>query len=113
MPRKALQVEAVEELDLEIPEDTYSAVCGALGNVRATIRHVAREGESLRIICEIPTAELRSVDGAFAQLVDTSPDRVCTKEWQPVVVTVDGVWEGRRVAWSTTFGTPEVLAQSC
>lgn len=49
-------------------------------------------------------AELRSVKGDFAQLVDRSPGVICTKEWKPVVVTVDGVWEGRRVAWSATFG---------
>ncbi|MEV2252925.1 subtilase-type protease inhibitor [Streptomyces sp. NPDC050147] len=49
-------------------------------------------------------AELRSVDGEFARLVSASPDAFCTKEWRPVVVTVDGVWQGRRVAWSTTFG---------
>ena len=30
--------EPVEELDLEIPEDTFGAVCGALVNARATIR---------------------------------------------------------------------------
>lgn len=49
-------------------------------------------------------AELRSVNGEFAQLVGTSSGTVCTKEWQPVVVTVDGVWQGKRVAWSTSFG---------
>lgn len=49
-------------------------------------------------------AELRSVDGEFAQLVDASPGAFCTKEWRPVVVTVDGVWQGRHVAWSKTFG---------
>ena len=32
--------EPVEELDLEIPEDTFGAVCGALVNARATIRNV-------------------------------------------------------------------------
>ncbi|GAA1888791.1 protease inhibitor [Streptomyces durmitorensis] len=49
-------------------------------------------------------AELRAVDGQFAQLVGTSPGMACTKEWKPVVVAVDGVWQGRRVAWSQTFG---------
>lgn len=49
-------------------------------------------------------AELRSVNGEFARLVSTSPTAFCTKEWQPVVVTVDGVWQGRHVAWSQTFG---------
>jgi ribosomal protection tetracycline resistance protein len=60
--------EPVEQLDLEIPEDTFGAVCGALVNARATIRHVAREGASHRIICEIPTAELRSVEQQLPRL---------------------------------------------
>ncbi|MFC8126965.1 subtilase-type protease inhibitor [Streptomyces sp. NPDC057302] len=49
-------------------------------------------------------AELRAVNGEFAQLVGKSPGMICTKEWKPMVVTVDGVWQGRRVAWTTTFG---------
>ncbi|MER5255963.1 MULTISPECIES: SSI family serine proteinase inhibitor [unclassified Streptomyces] len=49
-------------------------------------------------------AELRAVDAQFAQLVGTSSGMACTKEWKPVVVTVDGVWQGRRVAWSQSFG---------
>ena len=52
----------VEELDLEIPEDTFGAVCGALVNARATIRNAYPEGASHRIICEIPTADLRAVE---------------------------------------------------
>ncbi|MGH2601166.1 MAG: GTP-binding protein [Dehalococcoidia bacterium] len=54
--------EPVEELDLEIPEDTFGAVCGALLNARATIRNAFPAGSSHRIICEIPTAELRAVE---------------------------------------------------
>ncbi|MGH2532882.1 MAG: GTP-binding protein [Thermomicrobiales bacterium] len=56
--------EPVEELDLEIPEDTFGAVCGALMNARATIRNVFRDGSgsSHRLVCEIPTAELRAVE---------------------------------------------------
>jgi ribosomal protection tetracycline resistance protein len=60
--------EPVEELDLEIPEDTFGAVCGALVNARATIRNVAREGASHRVICEIPTAELRFVEQQLPRL---------------------------------------------
>ncbi|MHC0431757.1 subtilase-type protease inhibitor [Streptomyces sp. O3] len=48
-------------------------------------------------------AELRAVDGAFAQLVTAQPHIACTMEWRPVVITADGYWEGRRVAWSATF----------
>lgn len=54
--------EPFEALDLETPEDTFGAVCGALVNARATMRNVFREGASQRIVCEIPTAELRAVE---------------------------------------------------
>ncbi len=54
--------EPIDELDLEIPEDTFGAVCGAVVNARATIRNVFRDGSSHRIICEIPTVELRAVE---------------------------------------------------
>ena len=54
--------EPIEELELDIPEDTFGAVCGALVNARATIRNAFPDGASHRIICEIPTAELRGVE---------------------------------------------------
>jgi ribosomal protection tetracycline resistance protein len=54
--------EPIEAFDLEIPEDTYGAVSGALINARATTRNAYREGASYRIVCEIPTAELRGVE---------------------------------------------------
>jgi len=54
--------EPFEELDLDIPEETFGAVCGALINARGTIRTVLRDGASDRIICEVPTAELRGVE---------------------------------------------------
>jgi ribosomal protection tetracycline resistance protein len=55
--------EPVEEFDLEIPEDTFGAVTGALVAARATLRNAFREGgASYRVICEIPTAELRAVE---------------------------------------------------
>jgi ribosomal protection tetracycline resistance protein len=54
--------EPIEELELEIPEETFGAVCGALINARATIRNAYPDGDSHRIVCEIPTAELRAVE---------------------------------------------------
>ncbi len=54
--------EPVEELVLDIQEDTFSAVCGALLNAGATVRNAFREGASYRITCKIPTAELRTVE---------------------------------------------------
>lgn len=54
--------EPVEEMDLEIPEDTFGQVCGALVNARATIRNAFRDGPWYRVVCEIPTAELHGIE---------------------------------------------------
>ncbi|GHE42488.1 hypothetical protein GCM10018785_10110 [Streptomyces longispororuber] len=51
-------------------------------------------------------AEAAAVGAQFEALVDKSPQGVCTKEWNPVVISVSGVWQGKHVAWSTTFGNP-------
>ncbi|MFG2891757.1 subtilase-type protease inhibitor [Streptomyces sp. Pv4-95] len=51
-------------------------------------------------------AQLRSAAGDFTQITGTTADRLCTKEWDPVVVTADGVWEGRRVSHSYTYANP-------
>ncbi|EPD68204.1 protease inhibitor [Streptomyces sp. HGB0020] len=47
-------------------------------------------------------AELRGVAGDFAALT-ARDDVLCTKQYDPVVVTVDGVWEGKRVSYERTF----------
>ncbi|GAA2457391.1 subtilase-type protease inhibitor [Streptomyces macrosporus] len=54
-------------------------------------------------------AELRSVDGDFASLVDVDSDRFCPMVWNPITVTVDGVWDGRRVSHSHTFSNACVM----
>ncbi|MFI6764419.1 subtilase-type protease inhibitor [Streptomyces sp. NPDC050355] len=48
-------------------------------------------------------AQLRAVAGDFGAVVNTTSGRVCTKEWAPVVVTADGVWQGKRVSYTYTF----------
>ena len=60
--------EPVEELDLDIPEDTYGAVSGALLAARATIRNAFPEGGSYRIVSEVPTAELRAIEQQLPRL---------------------------------------------
>lgn len=54
---------------------------------------------------------LRSVGGRFQQLVATTgaPGQVCTRIWDPVVVTANGVWEGQRVSFEHTFANPCTL----
>jgi hypothetical protein len=47
-------------------------------------------------------AELRGAAGDFDAL--TARDGVqCTRQYDPVVVTVDGVWQGKRVSYERTF----------
>ncbi|MFE7271571.1 protease inhibitor [Streptomyces sp. NPDC057623] len=46
--------------------------------------------------------ELRGVGGNFDAL--RSRDGVlCTKQYDPVIVTVEGVWQGQRVSYERTF----------
>jgi hypothetical protein len=47
-------------------------------------------------------AELRTADGDFDALT-VRGGIACTKEYDPVVVTVDGVWRGQRVSYERTF----------
>ncbi|MFI1538085.1 subtilase-type protease inhibitor [Streptomyces anandii] len=52
--------------------------------------------------------ELARVGGDFARLATLADEeggaRHCTKEYQPVVVTAQGVWRGKRVDYAHTFG---------
>ncbi|TJZ43460.1 protease inhibitor protein [Streptomyces piniterrae] len=48
-------------------------------------------------------AQLRAASGDFGKVTGVVSNRVCTKEWNPIVVTADGVWEGRRVSYTYTF----------
>ncbi|GAA3811913.1 protease inhibitor [Streptomyces coacervatus] len=47
-------------------------------------------------------AELRSAAGDFDALW-ARDDALCTRLYDPVVVTVDGVWQGKRVSYERTF----------
>ncbi|MEU2116331.1 SSI family serine proteinase inhibitor [Streptomyces sp. NPDC016459] len=51
-------------------------------------------------------AELEAADGDFTSLTDSEDGNPCTREWNPVTITGDGVWQGRRVTWSATYGNP-------
>ncbi|MGR3932499.1 subtilase-type protease inhibitor [Streptomyces sp. BRA346] len=49
-------------------------------------------------------AELRAVNGEFSTLTEaTESGRMCTKEWRPVTVTAEGIWDGQRVSYEHTF----------
>ncbi|MFI2644083.1 protease inhibitor [Streptomyces sp. NPDC018610] len=47
-------------------------------------------------------AELRAAGGDFDAL-SAGGDVLCTKEYNPVVVTAVGVWQGKRVSYERTF----------
>ena len=47
-------------------------------------------------------AELRGVKGDFDELTPRN-DVFCTRQYDPVVVTVAGVWQGKRVSYEHTF----------
>ncbi|KUN23597.1 protease inhibitor protein [Streptomyces antibioticus] len=47
-------------------------------------------------------AELRGAGGDL-DAFQARDDVHCTKQYDPVVVTVDGVWQGRRVSYERTF----------
>ncbi|MFG2374144.1 protease inhibitor [Streptomyces sp. NPDC048504] len=47
-------------------------------------------------------AELRGIGGDFDALT-ARDDVLCNKLYRPVVVTVDGVWQGRRVSYERVF----------
>lgn len=47
-------------------------------------------------------AELRGADGDLDAL-EARAGVLCTREYNPVVVTVDGVWQGQRVSYERTF----------
>ncbi|MFF2944099.1 subtilase-type protease inhibitor [Streptomyces niveus] len=48
-------------------------------------------------------AELKENGAKFDSITTSGTNRVCTKEWEPVTVTADGAWEGKRVAYVHTF----------
>ncbi|MFN8661463.1 MAG: translation factor GTPase family protein [Thermomicrobiales bacterium] len=54
--------EPIELLDLDVPEDTCNAITRVLTHARATIRETVIQGNTARVTCTIPTAELRGVE---------------------------------------------------
>ncbi|GGU85036.1 subtilase-type protease inhibitor [Streptomyces albospinus] len=47
--------------------------------------------------------QLRAASGDFTEVAETESGRICPKIWDPVVVTADGVWQGRRVSYTHVF----------
>ncbi|MEV7524297.1 subtilase-type protease inhibitor [Streptomyces sp. NPDC091371] len=49
-------------------------------------------------------AELREHGARLDALTAPAADTACTREWNPMTVTADGVWDGRRLSYAHTFG---------
>ncbi|HCG31081.1 MAG TPA: GTP-binding protein, partial [Chloroflexi bacterium] len=54
--------EPIDALELEIPEDTYGTICGALIQARATIEDTRVDGATCHLTVTIPTVELRGIE---------------------------------------------------
>ncbi|MGW7097966.1 SSI family serine proteinase inhibitor [Streptomyces sp. NPDC054838] len=57
-------------------------------------------------------AELRATGGAPDALTAPRANVRCTREWNPLTVTVDGVWQGRRMNYAHVFANPCELRSS-
>ncbi|MFG2989671.1 subtilase-type protease inhibitor [Streptomyces sp. NPDC048257] len=54
---------------------------------------------------------LNATGGEFNRLLAApNPDRACPRNYAPVTVTADGVWQGDRVAWKHTFSNACVMS---
>ncbi|MFD3553401.1 subtilase-type protease inhibitor [Streptomyces goshikiensis] len=51
-------------------------------------------------------AELRANSDRLDAVAEPDTDTACTREWNPMTVTADGVWQGHRMSYSYTFGNP-------
>ncbi|MCX4524319.1 MULTISPECIES: subtilase-type protease inhibitor [unclassified Streptomyces] len=51
-------------------------------------------------------AELRANFDTLDAVTEPEWGTACTREWNPMTVTADGVWQGRRMSYSYTFGNP-------
>ncbi|MFI9122178.1 subtilase-type protease inhibitor [Streptomyces bikiniensis] len=61
---------------------------------------------------EAACAELKAgfAGGGFGGLLASpDPDRACPQHFDPVTVTLDGVWEGARTSWQHTFSNACVM----
>ncbi|MGW6746660.1 SSI family serine proteinase inhibitor [Streptomyces sp. NPDC055025] len=49
-------------------------------------------------------AELRTARAQLDTITTRGSRAVCSKEWNPVTVTAEGVWEGKHFSYRHTFG---------
>ncbi|MER5871920.1 subtilase-type protease inhibitor [Streptomyces sp. NPDC002044] len=51
-------------------------------------------------------AELLANSPELDALAAPAPNTACTREWNPMTVRADGVWQGQRMSYAYTFGNP-------
>ncbi|RAJ68874.1 subtilisin inhibitor-like [Streptomyces sp. Amel2xB2] len=101
---------APSALVLTVGKGTDAATAGVQ---RATVLNCAPKPGGSHPAADRACAELTSVGGEFQQLVTAEgTEALCTGNWDPVLVTADGVWEGRRVSWQHTFANSCALEKS-
>ncbi len=57
-------------------------------------------------------AALQAHAPALDALAVPRPGAACTREWSPLTVTAEGVWQGRRMSYSYTYANPCALWNS-
>ncbi|MEI5102499.1 SSI family serine proteinase inhibitor [Streptomyces sp. PmtG] len=107
----AAHAEAPQPTGLFAPSDLVLTVGQGEDAATATVQRAvtltcAPRAQGTHPVPRAACAELDAVEARFDALVDKAPKAMCTKEWNPVVVTVSGVWQGKHVAWTSTFGNP-------
>jgi ribosomal protection tetracycline resistance protein len=81
--------EPIEDLELEIPEESFGPVCGVLIAARATLQDTVPHGAMLRITCQAPSAELRSIEQQL-----------------PGLTRGEGSWESHFAGYRPVTGVP-------
>ncbi|CAL9321403.1 MULTISPECIES: protease inhibitor [Streptomyces] len=80
----------------------YGESAATAAPVRAVTLTCAPQAAGTHPAAASACAELRGAGGDFDAL-RADPGVFCTREYDPVVVTVDGVWQGRHVSYERTF----------
>jgi ribosomal protection tetracycline resistance protein len=81
--------EPMETLELEAPEETFGAVCGALLSARATMRSAYSSNAVSHIVCDVPTAEMAALERIL-----------------PGLTHGEGDWESRFAGYVRVNGDP-------
>lgn len=79
--------------------------------LRAAVLSCAYSAEGTHPAPRAACDAMNDTEGRFDRLL-AAPDRgrPCTKRFDPVTVTADGVWQGDRVAWKHSFANACVMS---